>query len=185
MNKMSWFRFYAEALDDLKVQRLSPSLFKTWVNLLCLAASNGGKITPIDDVAFRLRLSTHDAQQQIDELIMCGLLDIVSTGNARETRPHNWMKRQYVSDISTSRVRKHRKSKDKKTRNGDVTFHETAPEQNRAETDSESEGSEDKKTDKKSAHFSSEYDAAREVKGSGQFEYIDLKEVRDRGRAVA
>jgi len=30
-----WFRFYAESVNDPKVQRLPAHLFKTWVNILC------------------------------------------------------------------------------------------------------------------------------------------------------
>ncbi|NIX78220.1 hypothetical protein [Microvirga terricola] len=27
-----WFRFYDAVLDDLKIQKLSPHIFKAWVN---------------------------------------------------------------------------------------------------------------------------------------------------------
>ena len=52
-----WFRFYDEALDDPKVQRLAPHLFKTWINLLCLASKEDGTMPSNDDIAFRLRIS--------------------------------------------------------------------------------------------------------------------------------
>lgn len=129
-----WFRFYDEALDDPKVQKLPPHLFKAWVNLLCLASKNDGLMPPVDDIAFRLRCSAHDAQGQIDELIGLGLIDI---RNDMKQEPHNWRKRQFANDTSTARVRKWRKEKGKKACNGDETLHETAPEQNR--TDSETE----------------------------------------------
>ena len=35
---MKWFRFYHDAIDDPKVQRLPGDVFKFWVNLLCLAS---------------------------------------------------------------------------------------------------------------------------------------------------
>ena len=41
-----WFRFYNEALDDPKVQKLPPALFKSWVNLLCLTARHDGTLPP-------------------------------------------------------------------------------------------------------------------------------------------
>ena len=47
-----WFRFYDEALDDPKVQRLAPHLFKTWINLLCLASKEDGTMPSNDDIAF-------------------------------------------------------------------------------------------------------------------------------------
>ena len=138
-----WFRLYAEVLDDPKVQRLPPSLFKTWVNVLCLAANaKAGVLPPIDDIAFRLRLSAHEATQQIDELILAGLIDIGVNG---EWTPHAWDKRQYTSDSSAERVRKHREKK--KAEDGcnvtaSVTRNVTVTSQNRTDqirTDSETD----------------------------------------------
>lgn len=102
---MKWFRFYTEVVDDPKVQRLNATVFRFWVNLLCLVASRNGEVPPIDDVAFRLRMSTHDAGQYLDELIMAGLVDIQRDGRRII---HNWSCRQYLSDNSTERVRRHR-----------------------------------------------------------------------------
>jgi hypothetical protein len=129
-----WFRFYIEVLDDPKVQKLPPHLFKAWVNVLCIAGSNDGVLPGIDDIAFRLRSSVHDAQTQIDELIGLGLIDI---RRDKKLEPHNWMKRQFVSDSSTERVRKFRQNHRKQPCNADETFHETPPEQNRADSESE------------------------------------------------
>lgn len=103
-----WFRYYDEALDDPKVQRLSGDLFKTWINLLCLASKSGGKLPSNDDIAFRLRISVQDAQLRTEDLIMAGLIDI---GPDRALSMHGWTERQYVSDTSSERVRKHRKNK--------------------------------------------------------------------------
>jgi hypothetical protein len=132
MKRNSWFRAYSEALDDPKVQRLHPTLFKAWFNLLCLASQHDGVLPSNDDIAFRLRVSAQDAQGYIDELILAGLIDIRADG-ART--PHNWETRQFVSDTSTERVRKHRKRKHKTDGNVDETFHGTPPEQSRAETE--------------------------------------------------
>ncbi len=104
---MAWFRFYSEVLEDPKVQRLPPHLFKAWVNLLCLANSTGGVLPSADDIAFKLRLSVQDAEGFVSDLILAGLIDITPNGLI----PHNWMKRQFISDCSTERVRKHRENK--------------------------------------------------------------------------
>lgn len=101
-----WFRFYAETLDDPKVQRLPAHLFKTWVNLLAMACTAGGLINR-DDVAFRLRLSEHEAGTQIDELIGLGLLDFLQDG---KIEPHNWKGRQFVTS-SADRVAKYREKR--------------------------------------------------------------------------
>jgi hypothetical protein len=143
-----WFRFYAESLDDPKVQRLPPHLFKTWVNLLSMACSSAGMIRR-DDVAFRLRISDHDAATQIDELIGLGLLDILPDGTLE---PHNWKVRQFVSDSSNERVRKHREKKKKEACN--VTCNESVapPEQSRADTETESEKTRDVRVDDMPSH---------------------------------
>ena len=111
-----WFRYYDDALDDPKVQRLAPHLFRAWVNMLCLASKGGGKLPAVSDIGFKLRLSEIDAQGAVDELILAGLIDIAPNGSLS---PHNWNSRQYSSDNSADRTRKWRENKDKKY--GDVT----------------------------------------------------------------
>jgi hypothetical protein len=103
-----WFRYYDDALDDPKVQRLSSDLFRTWVNLLCLASKSDGKLPSVDDVAFKLRISVQDAQQRLEDLILAGLIDILPD---KSLSPHNWSGRQFVSDSSALRVQKHRAKK--------------------------------------------------------------------------
>lgn len=129
---MVWFRFYSEALDDPKVQRLPPHLFKAWVNLLCLANKSGGVLPPVDDIAFKLRMSVQDAESCLSDLILAGLVDITPGGNM----PHNWMKRQFVSDCSTERVRKCRENKVEIERNVTCAVTETPPD---SDTDSDTD----------------------------------------------
>ncbi len=104
-NHSNWFRFYAEVLDDPKVQGLSDKIYRTWIGVLCIARRNGGLLPSMKDVAFLLRISEKEAKARISELIGAGLIDRV--GDDRETRlsPHNWEIRQYDSDVSTARVR--------------------------------------------------------------------------------
>lgn len=101
---MKWFRYWAEALDDDKVQALPGPLFKHWVNLLCLACYNKGEIANLQKAAFRLRLSPRKARVVIAKLVDRGLLEPGGEGWA----PHNWAGRQFASDDAGSRVRKHR-----------------------------------------------------------------------------
>ena len=134
-----WFRFYDGALDDPKVQRLPPELFKAWVNLLCVASRNNGNVTcNVTDISFMLRTTGDTAREQIAALVEAGLLDEIEGG----WTPHNWHGRQFSSDSSAERVKRHRE----KQRNGDVTLHEplqkrpddrysNVPEQNRADTE--------------------------------------------------
>ncbi len=103
---MNWFRFYHESLDDPKVQRLPGDVYKTWVNVLCIASRNNprGCLPSMEDIGFALRVSTDDAQSMIDDLASRGLIDRTPEGLA----PHNWSERQRRSDSSAPRVAKHR-----------------------------------------------------------------------------
>lgn len=128
-----WFRIYDEALDDHKVQSISPELFRTWFNLLCVASRNDGILPSVEKLAFALRVSVNDMQARLDELILLGLMDIKAD---RKIEPHNWPKRQWKSDDSKERVRKHREAK--RQSNGDVTVTVTPPE-SYSETDTDTD----------------------------------------------
>lgn len=117
-----WFRMYDEILDDPKVQKLAPGLFKMWVNALALCSRNGGRLPPVADCAFAFRETEESVSSAFHALNELGFLVTVD-----ETfQPKNWRKRQYKSDTSTDRVRNFRK------RSRNVT--ETAPD---TETDTE------------------------------------------------
>lgn len=133
-----WFRFYDEALDNPKVQRLAPHLFKTWVNLLCLASKDGGKLPSNDDIAFRLRISVQDAAQQVEDLILAGLIDVDA---ARARAPHNWEDRQYASDSSAERTKKYRENRKKQHCDSHACVTVTVQKQSRTEAETEAEQS--------------------------------------------
>lgn len=103
---MNWLRLYHDALDDPKVQRLAPPLFKAWVNLLCLAskAPERGTLPAVDDIAFALRMDADEAAATVAELTNRGLLD----EHQGRLVVHGWAKRQPRSDNVTERVRNHR-----------------------------------------------------------------------------
>lgn len=105
-----WFRFHTEALDDPKVQRLDGDTFKAWVNLLCIAAKNEGRLPPLEEVAFALRMDENGARTVLERLRNAGLIDLRNGGaNGSHYAPHGWGKRQYKSDTSTDRVKRFRK----------------------------------------------------------------------------
>jgi len=130
-----WFRFYDEALNDPKVQSLPPALFKAWVNLLCIASKNDGRLPYIEDIAFGLRVKNEAAEKIVRKLTALELLDWVDDKSCLE--PHNWPERQFKSDNSTARVREHRKLK--RFSNVSPAVTETPPEQNRTETERKKE----------------------------------------------
>lgn len=133
---MTWLRLHTDILNKPKLQRLPGDLFKVLVNLWCVAKDHGGKLPPVDDIAFSLRASAEDVKAWIDELQRRQLIDALPDGTLQ---PHEWDQHQYVSDNSTKRVQDHRlKRQQDVSGNGDETFHVTPPEaeqrQNRTES---------------------------------------------------
>ena len=125
-----WFRLYAEVVNDPKVQRLPCEDFRAWINLLCLAAENDGRLPSIDDIAFALRMGADGALTVVERLSNAGLIDRLNGGpNGYHYAPHGWAKRQYKSDTSTERVKRFRQRSE--------TVSETPPE-TEADTDTES-----------------------------------------------
>ena len=61
-----WFRFYASAVDDPKIQTLPDPLFRTWINLLCLASKADGVIPSGKQLSFGLRLSDALTKKRLD-----------------------------------------------------------------------------------------------------------------------
>jgi hypothetical protein len=120
---MRWLRLYDDVLDDPKVQRLSPELFKHWINLLCLAnkgSPRGAIPTDLDDLSFRLRVSVDEATQILVRLSEAGLLE---RDDENRLHPHGWDQRQFKSDNTTERVNKWRARKDAPEK--DETLHAT------------------------------------------------------------
>ncbi|HEX9036972.1 MAG TPA: hypothetical protein VF808_08280 [Ktedonobacterales bacterium] len=104
---MKWFRLYSSVLHDPKAQRLSPALFKYWINLLCLANEGEprGALPSVEDIAFALRVKPGEAGQILSQLRGAGLIDQTLEGR---DFPHNWMQRQRRSDDVAARVAEHR-----------------------------------------------------------------------------
>lgn len=120
-----WFRMYDEILDDPKVQKLPAEDFKAWVNLLCLASKNEGRLPAAADIAFALRVTEDAVTTLLERLLSGGLIDTRSGGtNGAHNAPHGWEKRQYKSDTSAERVKRYRE----RHRNATETASETGPE---------------------------------------------------------
>lgn len=91
-----WFRYYHDALDDPKVQKLTGDQFKAWVNLLCMASRSAGKIK-LSEIPFALRLSQSVARSIVTALVSFGLFEALDEAFLK---PHNWDGRQYKSDVT-------------------------------------------------------------------------------------
>ena len=128
--KNPWFRFYTEVLNDPKAQKLDPHIFKMWVNFLCVASDNNGVLPDIAELAYVTRCDENTVTEASRILIEADLLTVTKNQYGEVLSPKNWAKRQYKSDSSADRMRRHRANK--KSVTSDVTV--TPP-----ETDTESE----------------------------------------------
>jgi len=114
---MKWFRMYHDLVDDPKVQKLPGETFKFWINLLCLASRSPERGTiqmQLPDLAFALRMDDQAVHDMLSDLVSRGLVHEMDGS----FEIHNWQGRQYDSDSSTERVRKHREDA---KRSGNVT----------------------------------------------------------------
>jgi len=122
-NKLGWWvRFYASDLTDMARQKLSDANYRTLDDLERLAGLSNGALPGVDEIAFQLRLESMEAEQRVAALAEAGFL--VRDGEA--LRLPDSSLRQFRSDISTSRVREHRKRKNETHGKDGETFHETA-----------------------------------------------------------
>src|SRR5438105_3722528 len=102
-----WFRFYDDAINDPKVLKLSDRLHRVWIGLLCISSKNDGNLPAMEDCALMLRLQTERMAEALVSLVGAGLLDRDETGLS----PHKWSERQYKSDSSAERMKRHREHK--------------------------------------------------------------------------
>ncbi len=109
-----WFRLYSEFAHDPKIQMLPEAMQRRYVMLLCLRCSETLETLHETEIAFQLRLTEAELIETKQLFINKNFID-------KHWKILNWDKRQFVSDSSTMRVRKHRDSK-KQPSNADETL---------------------------------------------------------------
>jgi len=144
----SWFRLYSEMLSDRKLSRAArlaacerATAVGVWVGMMCLASesSERGKLLLAPGVPF----TAADIAEEVGcaEATVAGLLDafhkleMVAWIDGVLSITH-WQERQYESDKSTERVRKHRATR-KRASNVSGTLPERSG--NAPDTDSDTE----------------------------------------------
>ena len=129
---MEWLRLYSEFSTDPKVQIMSEAMQRRLVMLFCIERSNGIEtfhVTDRDDsLCFAMRISRESLAETKKEFLRRGFIN-------PDWTLRNWGKRQYASDSSTARVKRHREAKKMagETPCNDVKRFCNAPEQNRTE----------------------------------------------------
>ena len=124
-----WFRLYSEFASDHKMQMMSEAYQRRYVMLLCLRCSNGDVTLQDEEVAFQLRISSDEWSETKSVFIGKNLID-------KHNKVLAWERRQFISDSSVERVRKHR---EKKKHDGNVTVTPPDTDQNRADSEQNSE----------------------------------------------
>lgn len=109
-----WVRLYRDSLHNPKIVSLSDRLHRVWHNCL-LIADDAGTLPSMRDIACHLRMTITEAEQSILDLVELELIDAEAISAERVYTLHDWTTHQYVSDLSTDRVRKYR-DKSKKER---------------------------------------------------------------------
>lgn len=99
-----WFRFYDDAINDPKILKLSDKLHRVWIGVLCIASKNNGALPALDDMALMIRMKPEKLAGAIKDLEDAGLIDTDGVISS----PHNWSERQYKSDSSAERMKRHR-----------------------------------------------------------------------------
>ena len=130
---MQWFRMYGEFANDPKVQMLSEKDQRRLIMLFCLKCNDDVTLQD-EEVTFQLRISNEEWQQTKALFVAKNFID-------KDNNILNWDKRQYRSDTSAERVRRHR---EKKKQACNVTV--TAPD---TETDTETDTDTDTEIKKK------------------------------------
>lgn len=124
---MEWFRCYSEFATDSKVQIMPEYMQRRLIMLFCLRSCNALATLHATEIAFALRITE-------EELIETKTLFIQKEFIDDDWNIQNWDKRQYISDTSTERSRKHRDKK-KYSLQQVCNVAATPPEQNRTDTE--------------------------------------------------
>lgn len=181
---MKWFRFYHDALDDPKVQRLPGDTFKFWINMLCLASQSderGLVMMDVEEIAFATRLDDEEAARLLADLIKRQLIEETAEGY----QIHNWDKRQFKSDDVTGRVSKHRNSKKIDSGNDtetlgvtlhgdDETLHPSVITDTESETESDTQQKRPSALDQRFDEFWAHY-PRKEAKGAAKKAWARIK----------
>jgi len=106
-NPRPWFRVHNEFRSDPKVRMMSDTDQIRLVLLWCLRNESGdlSKLTH-DEIAYGLGITTSEWLRTQAIFLEKKFID-------EDNNPRTWMQRQYISDSSTERVRRHRAAKKK------------------------------------------------------------------------
>lgn len=112
---LPWFRFYVEAIDDLKLVRHPPAVCWLWTVILAQARTSPiagllliseGTSHTVDTLAAKSRVPAKTVKAALGEFERDGMLGWDE--HLKCWQVVNFTERQYESDCSTERVRQYR-----------------------------------------------------------------------------
>lgn len=106
-----WFRLYSEFASDPKVQSMSEVMQRRLIMIFCLQSNGDLPKLSHEEIAFQLRIDDETLHETFQLFQAKGFID-------KNHKITNWDKRQYKSDTSTERVKRHRR---KSINNNDET----------------------------------------------------------------
>ncbi|MFZ2809410.1 MAG: hypothetical protein WAZ60_23750 [Desulfosalsimonadaceae bacterium] len=132
---MKWFRLWNDILDDHKINQLNDYEFRLFIYLLACAseedAVNGRLTRTLPAINRRCRRRQDHFNRAVETFQKLDLITVDQEGYITITK---WNKRQFQSDRSYDRVKKHREQQP--IRNVSVTVNETPPD---TDTDTDTE----------------------------------------------
>ncbi len=150
---MQWFRFYTEAISDKKLRRIARDnnesmahVLGVWTIILSMASDSPirGTLLISDEVPATID-DINDAAgcnvtATFQKLLVTGLVTpgVTEDGQTVYTVPA-WDKRQFESDSSATRVKRHRERKKAAQNSADVTLQQRSSNAPDTETESETE----------------------------------------------
>jgi len=99
-----WFRLYSEFASDPKVQSMPEIMQRRLIMLFCLRCSNVLETLHEDEIIFALAITPEEWETTKQLFVSKCFIRFISG----KCNVINWNKRQFISDLSTDRVRKYR-----------------------------------------------------------------------------
>jgi uncharacterized phage protein (TIGR02220 family) len=103
---------YSDFINNPKLWNVPETFQLRYVKLMCLRSAGELPGMSVEQLAWALRLTTEEIIKTLDALEVAGLW--------QDGDIYNWDKRQYVSDNSTTRTRRHRAKQQKAERSRNV-----------------------------------------------------------------